>query len=154
MELIKGSHLLARLELVGKWRDEEAVFLVEKEEEAKTMKAVQKIHKVLNHKQKEQMYYAYSSAGKQDKETKKMIDEVVEKCAICKKNSRSKSKPLVAIPRAGDFNSVVALDLKKVGEKYILWMIFTCTKFVKGAVINDKQADTAMNTLQEERCMN
>ena len=41
---------MARLELVGKWRDEKAVFLVEKEEDAKTMKAVQKIHKVLNDK--------------------------------------------------------------------------------------------------------
>ena len=105
VELMKGSHLLAKLELVGKWRDEEAVFLVEKEEDAKTMKVIQKIHQQLNHKQKEHMYYAYRSAGKLDKETRKKIDEVVEKCVVCKRNSRSKSRPSGAIPRAGDFNS-------------------------------------------------
>ena len=30
VELIKGSHLLAKLELVGKWKDEEAVLLVKR----------------------------------------------------------------------------------------------------------------------------
>ena len=62
--LVKGSHLLARLELVGRWKDKEAVFLVEKEKDAQSLKAVQKIHKILNHKQKEQMYYTYRNAGK------------------------------------------------------------------------------------------
>ena len=62
--LVKGSNLLAKLELVGRWKDEEAVFLVEKEKDPQSIKAVQKIHKILNHKQKEQMYYTYRSAGK------------------------------------------------------------------------------------------
>ena len=54
--LIKGSHLLAKLELVGRWKDDDAVFLVEKEKDAKSYKGVEKIHNTLNHKQKEQMY--------------------------------------------------------------------------------------------------
>ena len=61
--LVKGSHLLAKLELVGRWKDKEAVFLVEKEKDAQSLKAVQRIHKILNHKQKEQMYYAYRNTG-------------------------------------------------------------------------------------------
>ena len=111
--LVKGSHLLAKLELVGRWKDEDAVFLVEKEKDVQSFKAVQKIHKILNHKQKEQMYYAYRNAGKLNGETKKLIYKVVEKCGICKKNSKSKSKPSVA----SDFNSVVAIDLKSVGNR-------------------------------------
>ena len=90
--LVKGSHLLAKLELVGRWKDKDAVFLVEKEKDVQSFKTVQKIHKILNHKQKEQMYYAYRNAGKLNKETKKLIDKVVEKCGICKKNSKLKSK--------------------------------------------------------------
>ena len=52
-----------------------------------------------------------------------MIKEAVEGCNICQKNTRSRSKQSVAIPRAIDFNSIVTLDLKEIGKKYILWMV-------------------------------
>ena len=55
--------------------------------ELETLKAVTKIHKVLNHKQKEQMLFAFRNAGKLDGDTRKLIDEVIEKCEVCKKNS-------------------------------------------------------------------
>ena len=151
--LIKGSHLLAKLELVGRWKDDDAVFLVEKDEDAKSYKGVEKIHNRLNHKQKETMYYTYRNTGKLDEETKKLINKVVEKYGVCKEKSKSKSKPSVAIPRASDFNSVVAIDLKSVGDRYILWMVCTFTKFVKGAVINDKHPETGMKALHQMWCM-
>ena len=80
-------------------------------------KAIRKIHKIFNHKSKEQMHYAFRNAGKLNEEIRKKIDEVVDKCEICKKKSRSKSKPTVAIPMATDFNSTVAIDLKIVEDK-------------------------------------
>jgi hypothetical protein len=86
-------------------------------------------------------------------ETKKLIDDVVEKCEICKRNSRSKSKPSVAIPRASDFNSVVSVDLKAMGEKHILWMICSFTKFMKGLVVKDKTAETILKGLHGSWCM-
>ena len=107
MAVSEGGHLLAKLELVVRCNNDDAVFLVKMEKDVTSFKAVKKIHKVLNQKKKEQMYYAYMNAGKFDEEIKKTIDEVVEKCEICKRNSCSKSKPSVAVPRATDFNSVV-----------------------------------------------
>merc|ERR1712105_220626 len=153
VNLIKASHLVIKLELVGKWKDEDAVFLVQEEEDIKTLKAVTKIHKVLNHKSKEQMLYAFQNAGKLDKTTRANIEKVLEKCEICKKNSRSKSKPSVAIPRATDFNSIVSINLKSVGHKYILWMICSFTKFMKGVVIKDKNPDTIIKALHNSWCM-
>ena len=79
-----------------------------------------------------QMYYAYRNAGKLTEETKNMIDAVVDKCEIYKKNVRSKPLPSVAMSRGTDFNSVVAVDFKVVGDKYIFWMICTFTKFIRG----------------------
>ena len=70
VNLIKGSHLLVQLELVGRWTDEDAVFLVQEEDDLKTITAVTRIHKVLNHKQKEQMLYAFRNAGKLDGDTR------------------------------------------------------------------------------------
>ena len=95
------------------------IYLVEKEVDVSSDGAVKKIHKILNHKSKEQMYYAYRNTGKLDEDTKKMIDSLVDKCDICKKNSHSKSKPSVAVPRGTDLNYVMAVDLKEVGDLYI-----------------------------------
>ena len=76
IQLTKISHLLVKLELVGTWKEEDAVYLVEKEKDLKTLKAVKKIHKNLNHKAKEQMMYAFRNAGKLDKDTRKLIKSV------------------------------------------------------------------------------
>ena len=38
--LLKGSHILANQVLAGKWRDEEAILVVEKEKDAKSFRAV------------------------------------------------------------------------------------------------------------------
>ena len=54
---------------------------------------------------------------KLDEGTRKKINEIVEKCEIYKKNSKSKPKPAVAIPKATEFNSIVSVDLKIVGDK-------------------------------------
>ena len=52
------------------------------------------------------MMYAYRNAGKLDEETRKKIKDVVEKCEICKRQSKSKTKPAVAIPKAIEFNTI------------------------------------------------
>ena len=60
VELIEseGVHLLARLELVGAWKNDEALYHVKKEYDVSSDGAVKKIHKILNYKSKEQIYYA------------------------------------------------------------------------------------------------
>ena len=55
-----------------------------KENDVSSDGGVKKIHKIFNHKSKEQMYYPYRNEGKLNEEVKKMIDNVVNKCEICK----------------------------------------------------------------------
>ena len=88
-----------------------------------------------------------------DDKTRKMINKVIDSCEICKRNSRSKSKPTVAIPRATDFNSVVSFDLKCIKDKFILWMICSLTKFVKGLVVKNKKAETIVKALHGTWCL-
>ena len=82
-----------------------------------------------------------------DEGIRKRINEIVDKCEICKKNSKSKPKPAVVIPKATEFNSIVAMDLKVMGEKYILWMICACKRFIQGRVLNDKKPETIVKVL-------
>ena len=56
---------------------------------------------------------------------------------------------MVAIPRATDFNSVVSYDLKCIGDKYILWMIWSFTKFVKGIVVKNKKVEMLVMELSQ-----
>jgi len=122
--------------------------LVKNEDEVKSDKAIKKILRISKHKSKEQMQYAFRNVGKLDGETNTKINEIVDKCEVCKKNSKSKSKPTVAIPKATDFNLMVAKDLKITGDKYILWMVCACTRFIlQGRVLNDKNPESIVKAL-------
>ena len=48
-----------------------------------------------------------------------MIREVVEECRVCRQNERLRSRPVVAIPRARDFNAVLTFDLKEFEKVYV-----------------------------------
>ena len=154
LNLSEGGHMLVNLERVGEWTDEDSICFVKKENDVTTLKAITKIHKILNHKKIEQMEYAYRNAGKLNTDIRRMIRDVVENCEICKQNARSKSKPVVAISRATDFNSVIAIDLKQVGKEHILWMICGFTRFIKGIVLKNKIPESVMKGLHSGWCMN
>ena len=146
----EGGHQLAKLEQVGNRFDDESVNFVKEEDDAvMSESAVRKIHKILNHKSKEQMNYAYSNAYKITPQVRKWIDRVVRTCKICKRNAKSNPKPTVAISRATDFNSVVAIDLKIVGNESIFWMVCVFKKFIKGVVIKDKNPKTIIRGIHE-----
>ena len=68
-------------------------------------------------------------------------------------NGCSTSKPTVAIPKATDFNSTVSLALKIVGDKYILWMVYACTRLIQGRVLNDKNPESIIKALYREWCL-
>ena len=99
------------------------------------------------------MEFAFRNGGRLDSELSKLIKEVVEGCSICQKNSRSRSKPSVAIPRATDFNSIVTLDLKEMGKKYIIWIVCAFSRLLDGVMLKDKKAETIMEKLEMEWCL-
>ena len=107
-------------------------------------KSIEKWHRVLNHKGVKNMELALRNAGRLDPQLSKLINKVVEECSVCQKNSRSQSKPSVAIPRATDFNSIVTLDLKEMDKKYIFWIICALMIYV---LLKDKKAETILNRL-------
>ena len=59
----------------------------------------------------------------------------------------------MAIPRATDFNSIVTLDLKEMGKKYISWMVDAFLRMLVGVVLKDKKAETILEKLEMEWCL-
>ena len=48
---------------------------------------------------------------------------------------------------------MVSIDLKTIGDKYILWMICGFTKFARGVVLKNKTPETVMKALHGFWCM-
>ena len=46
---------------------------------------IKKIHKILNHKRKKQMNYAYNNAGKMTPQVRKWIDRGIRTCKVKKR---------------------------------------------------------------------
>ena len=52
-----------------------------------------------------------------------------------------------------EFNSIVAIDLKIAGDKYILWIICACTRFIQGRVLNDRKPEIIGKVLHRGWCL-
>ena len=148
-----GGHDALKLENIKEESTEKTVSFIT--EQIKTndsnvfdFKKVKHLHEITNHKQEENMLYAYRNAGVLTDGGRRVIKRVIDSCKICKKFKRSSGTPKVALPKPVDFNEIVALDLKQMGKRHILWMICTFTRFIKGVVIKDKEAETIIDALQ------
>ena len=74
---------------------------------------------------------------------------------MCKKYRRTPSRPKVGLPKAGDVNEVVSMDLKifkKSSKKEIgiLYIHDEFSKMIKGQVINDKSKDTIIKAIENK----
>ena len=92
------------------------------------------------------MIYTYHKAGKLTDEIGKLITEVVENFDVCKKNGKSKSKSSVDRYLSLVLSYVVTLYLKDMGRKFILCMVCSFTKYMKGVVLNDKTSDALLKS--------
>ena len=101
---------MVKLETLGEIGHEETVMYIEKKDVGSNKREIEKLHRVLNHKRIKNFEFAFRNVGRLNPQVSKLIKEAVEECNVCQKNSRSRSKPSVAIPRVTDFNSIVTLD--------------------------------------------
>ena len=99
------------------------------------------------------MMYIFRHSAKSDRDTKVLVEKVIDSCKVCQENKKTQSKPKVAFNKSTNFNDVVTLDLKDMGDKYILWMICSFSRFIRGVVIGSKTADEVINALHHGWCL-
>ena len=122
--------------------DSGILFMEDKEGDLCFFRAVRKVHEVNRHKGKEQLIIAYRKGGGMSPELVNIIDRVVNDCKVCQKFQKSVARPRVTLLKASSFNEVVTLDLKEFGNKYVLSMIHSFSRFIVGKLLNNKNADT------------
>ena len=148
---LKGSHMIIGLQALKEKSLNESVKLNEEHvnlgEILTDFKNVRKMHEKLNHKSKANLAHAYANADLLTKELKETIQKVVDQCKVCQEYRKSMPRPAVTLPKCNDFNQIITLDFKIWGKNYILWMICSFTRFIKGVVIPNKEAETVINAV-------
>ena len=81
---------------------------------------------------------------------RRLILDLIDKCKVCSKMKKSPPRPKVGLPVAYDFNQVVAMDLSIVNKdkgEYILWLVDTFSKLIKGKYIRNKNPSTIIESI-------
>ena len=118
-------------------------------------KEILKLHKYFAHRSGQKLWQnLFQPAGKL-KGKKKLILEFLDKCEVCKRYKRTPPRPKVGLPKSGDVNEVVSMDLKifkKSNKKEIgiLYLHDEFSKLIKGQVINDKKKETIVQGIENK----
>ena len=101
---------------------------------------IMKVHRYFGHRSGRRIWELFAKAGKM-KGKRRLILDLIDKCKVCSKMKKSPPRPKVGLPVAYDFNQVVAMDLSIVNKdkgEYILWLVDTFSKLIKGKYIRKK----------------
>ena len=148
-----GGHLTIPLVKMDEWTTSNTVLYMSSENDICSYEKIKKVHINTNHKSEVNMLHAYKQANLLNDDIRKSIKKVCENCFVCQKFQKSQSRPKVALPKVTDFNQIVTLDLKQFGEKYVLWAVDSFTRFIQGAVLKNKQAETVAESIQSIWCL-
>ena len=148
-----GGHLTVPLQKLHEWSTTETVLFMKSEDDICSFEKIRKVHVNTNHKSEPNMLHAYKQANHLTDGVRRLIKKVCESCTVCQKMQKSQCKPKVALPKVTDFNQVVTMDLKLFGDRYVLWLVDSFTRFIQGYVIKNKQAETVVEAVQSVWCL-
>ena len=102
-------------------------------------KMILKLHRQFAHPTADKLKELLKNANAWKPEFEFMLVNISERCEICKLHTRTPSKPVVALPMASTFNEKVCMDLKKWGNKWILYMIDMWSRFSVSVFVDRKR---------------
>ena len=102
-------------------------------------KLLNKLHKQFGHRTKRVFVSLLKDTGNWTPHFSEMIDKIINGCEGCILRRRNPDRPVVALPRAEDFNEILTMDLKIWKGQYILYMIDLFSRFTIATVISRKK---------------
>ena len=110
-----------------------------------------KLHKQFCHPSPKRLKDLLRSAGKQDEDLFKRIDEVSATCDTCLRFKKPATRPVVSFPLATSFNETVAMDLKEFRPGvYFQHMIDHATRYSAGSIVRSKHKETIIKSIFHE----
>ena len=117
---------------------------------------IEKLHKNFGHPGPDKLIALFRNRGSLTKTVREHISQCYASCQVCRKHSKKQPRPKVGLPKASEANEVVSLDLKNVSslikkpedKRYVLYFTDEFSKFIKGAVIPNKEGETIVKAIQ------
>ncbi|KAJ8019272.1 hypothetical protein HOLleu_42233 [Holothuria leucospilota] len=81
-----------------------------------------------------------------------LLQEVVKDCESCNKHKKPPARLAVGLPRASDFNDVVAVDLHKLDNNfYYLHIIDKFSQFSAGCIVDNERPKTIVGSFIKQK---
>ena len=111
---------------------------------------IRRLHKVFGHCTKENLVKLIKNSSCKDKFTVEEIDKEISSCPSCNLTKKQAPRKRVALPKAGDFNERVSLDLKVYStSSYVLYAVDEFTRLTRAEHICNKRPETIMKALDK-----
>lgn len=113
------------------------IFLVTTDDEKKA----EKLHKRFAHAHSTKIIKLLKSAGAESKQLEAKLQDLDKTCEFCLKYKRVNPRPKVSLPMAETFNELVAVDLKLIGDTWVLHAIDYMSRFSSAATLKNKSTE-------------
>lgn len=118
--------------------------------------AIMKLHLQFGHGSGDKIWKLTEEAewsdglSKEEKEdVRKLVNDLIYNCEICKKYKRNPAKPVVAFSWSKIFNDAIAMDIGEIEERKFLVIVDLATRYCQAYWISNKKPETIMKTILE-----
>ena len=117
--------------------------------EAKTV--LTKLHNQFGHPVKKKLKGLLMDSNVWKDEFEHLLEEISNRCKICRLYKKTPDRPVVALSMANEFNEAVCMDLKKLScNKWILHMIDMHTRYTRSVIIDRKESKGVLDKIMKE----
>ena len=113
-------------------------------------KTLLKLHGQFAHPPKKRLASLMKDAGIWKDDYEKDLDQIENRCELCKVYAKTPSRPVVGMPMASKFNEKVAMDLKLWSGKWILHIIDMWSRYTLSIFIDRKKSCNIIDALMRE----
>ena len=85
-----------------------------------------------------------------EEEYEEIIEQINEKCILCKIYAKTPSRPVVDMPMASKFNEKVSIDLKQWNGRWILHIIDMWSRYTLSTFVDRKKPANIIDALMTQ----
>ena len=113
-------------------------------------KTLLKLHRQFAHPPKKRLASLLKDAGIWKAEYEADLDQIENRCELCKVYAKTPSRPVIGMPMASRFNEKVAMDLKQWNGRWILHIIDMWSRYTLSTFIDRKKPCNVIDALMKE----
>ena len=110
-------------------------------------KNIIEFHRQFAHPHPKRLQKLICDSGTSDSEIMELVQDISDKCDVCKRFKKPPHRPVVAFPTATAFGEVVAMDLKDILGFTVLHMIDHATRYSSACIVPNKKRETIVKAV-------